>query len=284
MTRFLPLPLLAALVLAGCGPEDGGTGSARKPNTTDTHFERLVVLGSPPVIAAKPGADLTGARIIAQRSAAEELATRSDAQRVTVDALPYLTSSAEGRAFLALAAPRALARGAPDDHCPGAAAAGGADRGAAAAAALTQCLARVADYPDCGCQVVALDHLVTVPRAAVAYATGTTARLRGPGLDSLLVAEDEVGGTTLLRDLNGPVARLTRGAADDVTLEFLRPHQALPERLTGKSIKVGFRRGRLAERIYVSAGDTRLSLLIGFAPDELAAQAGAWLAWPRAGG
>ena len=124
--------------------------------------------------------------------------------------------------------------------------------------------------------------MVTIPREDTAYATGTSARMRSAalGIDLLLVAEEASGGGTLLRDLRGPVARLVHGENDSVTLSFISSQR----RFDGFRIPVGFRRGRIAERIYLADADgNRLSLLIGFEPDELAGRAGAWLAWPPEG-
>jgi hypothetical protein len=70
------------------------------------------------------------------------------------------------------------------------------------------------------------------------------------------------------------------GENDSATLIFLSTER----RFEGFRIPVGFRRGRIAERIYLAdAQGNRLSLLIGFEPDELAGRAGAWLAWPPKG-
>ena len=139
--------------------------------------------------------------------------------------------------------------------------------------------ARAADQTDCGCQIVALDDMVTIPAGEAGYATGTTARLRAPslGLDLLLVAE-EIDGQILLRDLRGVVARLTSGDGEEVRVDF----PATKTVFQGRRIPVGFRRGRVAERIYATDnGGNRLSLLIGFEPEELAGGAAAWLAWPE---
>jgi hypothetical protein len=156
-------------------------------------------------------------------------------------------------------------------------------RAQVAGQALERCLARLAPQrPGCGCRIVALDDLVTVPREDTAYATGTSARMRSAalGIDLLLVAEEVPGDGMLLRDLRGPIARLVNGEGDAVTLSFI----ATGRRFDGYRIAVGFRRGRIAERIYVVDADgNRLSLLIGFEPGELADRAGAWLAWPPEG-
>ena len=149
--------------------------------------------------------------------------------------------------------------------------------------ALTRCLDRLGPAREgCGCRVIALDEVVTVPRDETAYATGVSARLRVPGLglDLVLVAEDGPGPETLLRGLAGPVARLVHGEDDRITVVF----EDTGRRFEGQAIPVGFRRGRLAERIYATdAEGHRLSLLVGFEPAELAGHAAAWLAWPGQG-
>ncbi len=246
----------------------------------------MIVLSNPPIIAATRPENLPAALRIAENTDQAELARRESARWVGVDALPFLTSTESGKRFLSAAAPRALARGMPPQSCPAAAMASatpGTPRAEVAGQALRRCLARLApERPDCGCRIVALDDLVTVPREDTAYATGTSARMRSAslGIDLLLVAEVVPGGDTILRDLRGPVARLVNGENDAVTLHF----QATGRRFDGFRIVVGFRRGRIAERSYVADADgNRLSLLIGFEPGELADRAGAWLAWPPEG-
>ncbi len=249
-------------------------------------MQRMVVLSHPPIIAATRPEDLPVALRIAENTDPAELAARESARWVGVDALPFLTGTEAGKRFLSAAAPRALARGMPPQACPAAAMASGppaTPRAEVAGQALERCLARLGPArTGCGCRIVALDDLITVPREDTAYATGISARMRSAalGIDLLLVAEEAPGGSTLLRDLHGPVGRLVNGENDAVTLTF----HATGGRFEGYRIAVGFRRGRIAERIYVVDADgNRLSLLIGFEPGELADRAGAWLAWPPEG-
>jgi hypothetical protein len=263
----------------------------------------MVVLPRPPAILASRSEDLDLAGRLALRSGSDALGARSEARVTSAGALAYLVGSAEGRRFLALPAPRALARGTPEAACPAIGVAGGpefTDRAAAAQRALGACIASLdpAVAQDCGCRLIALDDAVMVPRTDLAYATGTPARLYAPtlGLDALLVAEDpaprrapsgdtspaDADGpasyTTLLRDLTGPVADILHAEAigGPVTIRFRGGAV-----FTGQSIPVGFRRGRIAERIYATDPQgRRLVILLGFSPAELAASAGAWRAWP----
>jgi hypothetical protein len=246
----------------------------------------MLVLSRPPAITISSEDDISKAQLVAKHADIANLSKRDSARWVGIDALPFLTSTEAGKEFLAATAPRALARGVPAASCPVATfAAGpaGTPRDEVAGDALQACLASLGPaQPECGCQIVALDNLVTVPRDETVYATGTSARMRSAalGIDLLLVAEDTGDGEILLRDLNGPIARLSRGEGDAVTLRF----QATGQTFDGRRIAVGFRRGRIAERVYATDADgNRLSLLIGFEPDELAGGAGAWLAWPSEG-
>ena len=286
MRSILFMVVITIGPLYGCVDIGATSRSARQPLVETLHLQRMVVLSRPPIIAATRPEDLPVALRIAEETDPAELSRRASARWVGVDALPFLSSTEAGKRFLAAAAPRALARGMPRESCPVAAMAGGpprAPRAEVAGRALRGCLARLApEQAGCGCRIVALENLVTVPREDTAYATGTSARMRSAslGIDLLLVAEEESDGSTLLRDLHGPIARLVNGENDAVTLSF----HATGRRFDGYRIPVGFRRGRIAERIYVVDADgNRLSLLIGFEPGELAGGAGAWLAWPPEG-
>ena len=335
MRSILPLVASALALLSGCGDGPLEAVSAREPMEERLHLQRMLVLERPPVIAVQGPAEMPLATRAAGGADAGELERRAGARWVTTDALPFLTQTQAGRAFLAAEGPRALARGDPAEFCPAVAVAGtgagatgrgtapveGARAQAAGAGVARRAIAGCLDQlgPDdagCGCRVIALGDVVTVPRDEMAYATGVSARMRVPahGIDLVLVAEDlpaaaaakaaaeaaaetaaEAGGdvsgddsgdisgeATLLRDLAGPVAWLIDEPGDRVAVIFAETAGPLAgRRFEGRGIPVGFRRGRLARRIYATdAEGSRLSLLVGFEPSELAGRAGAWLAWP----
>ena len=175
---------------------------------------------------------------------------------------------------------RVLVRGDPQGMCPVAFTATGSSgtpTGDVARRALNKCLA---DVPaGCGCRVIAIRNALLTKREDISYATGIAARIRSRelGLDDLVVAEEQPSGTILLRDLTSPIGTLTFKDDDQVSMTL----KGSGDVFKGTVRNVGFRRGRLARRVYVESptGD-RISLLIGFDPDELAEFAGAWLAWP----
>lgn len=287
-TRVLPSPgaLLKAMLFFGtvtgisaCAgpPTSAGSERVRNPDTLD--LQRMLVMEVPPLVAAEDPEGVQVARRLMSRLDPSELRGRQGARFADANALPFLSGSAAGRAFLAAKPQRVLVRGRPAEQCPVAFAETDAPTrpiADLAAAGLEKCLAEAP--PGCGCQVVAAGAVLLVPRPEVSYATGIAARIRadGLGLDGFLVAEETPDGTVLLRDLSRLVGRITR-VGDDVTVTLTESETVYE----GRSRPVGYRRGRLAERIYAKddAG-RRLSLLIGFDPDELAEYAGGWLAWP----
>lgn len=234
----------------------------------------------PPVIRAEDAAGVEVARRIITSLSPVELRRREGAGLIDASGLPWLTGSTQGRKFLSSRPQRILVRGAPAESCPVAIASTSTPTtpiADAAASALSDCLGQVS--PGCGCQVVAAGSVLLVPREEVSYATGVAARVRagGLGLDGFLIAEETPEADVILRDVSGIVGRLERGAGDAVTLAF----QGVAEVYRGTARAVGYRRGRRAERIYAeNASGDRVSLLIGFDPEELAEFAGAWLAWP----
>ena len=245
----------------------------------------MLVSDYPPIIAAQDQVDLPLAIHRAERLDPSNLARRESARWVGIDSLAYLTGTEIGHRFLTARKPRALARGMPAEACPVTALATGATgetRAEVVGRALENCLEQVTPaQAGCGCRIIAVDDVVTIPRSETAYATGTSARLRAPSLalDLVLVAEEAEGGV-LLRDLRGIIARLDYGEGEAVTLRFTGDDAVF----VGRRIPVGFRRGRIAERVYAEDDNgNRISLLIGFEPAEQAGRAAAWLDWPSEG-
>lgn len=271
---------LTLLALASCGGpvESAGSERFRIPPSVDS--QRLLVMEQPPTVVAKSLEDIPMARRIMGRLDPMEMRRRADSRILSANALPWLTSSTPGRDFLQTPPQRIVVRGDPPESCPVA-----FSRGAPAstpipelaADALGVCLE--AAGPGCGCRVVAAGSVLLVPQEDVAYATGVTARIRARalGLDGVLVAEETPDSRILLRDLTKVVGELSRQPDGTVALRFAGGEDAY----VGTARAVGYRRGRLAERFYLENSDgDRVSLLIGFDPDEVAAFAGAWLAWP----
>lgn len=244
-------------------------------------LQQFLVLTAPPEIAAYKPDEIVQAQRRMSSLSPQRLRESEGSTIESANALPFLTGSAVGREFLATGDPRVLVRGAPSEFCPTALVeSGNASTPDLAASALRKCLAQ--SSPKCGCEVVAAGAVLMVPKSEVAYATAIAARIRAPslGINGFLVAEEARDGGILLRDLKGSVGRVRRTDDDHVTVTLAKA----AEPFEGRAIKVGYRRGRIAERIYARDADgNRLSLLIGFDPTELAQLAGAWLAWPSGG-
>ena len=271
--------LVMAVSVLGCAGSEPSAGSQRARNAERIDQQRILVPARPPRIIVNDDDGISRARRALQRMDPNALAAQQGARLTDANALPWLTGSTAGREFLHDFSPaRVLVRGTPNERCPVALSKSGpAPIADLAAEALTQCLAM--SERDCGCQVVAAGSVLMVPREDMNYATGVAARVRAPGLglDGLLVAEEVASGRILLRDLSGVVGEIERGEGNSITVRFPQRDRVF----TGRSIPVGFRRGRIAERVYATDDlGNRLSLLIGFGPDELAEFAGAWLAWP----
>lgn len=272
------LPLFA--ILASCSDSTDTVASQRERLSESVQKQSLLAMEHPPVIVVKDAESLRDAGTLISRLKIPELARRKDTKFVDANALPWLSGSASGRDFLTSQGSRALVRGHPQEFCPIAlaeTAPASVPIATVAKTAFEKCLQQV--QPGCGCRLIAMENALFATQAEVTYATGIAARIqaRSLGLDDLLVAEEQQGGGILLRDLSGIVGTVVTGPGGTVTVRLKGSDTAY----TGVSRDVGFRRGRLAQRIYAkNAAGERVSLLIGFGPDELAEFAGAWLAWP----
>lgn len=278
--RLAALTILLVVLGAACTNPAQQSGSQRIRNAESLDRQSFLTMDRPPIIAARDAASVEVARRLVSRLTPDDLRRRKGARIVDARSLPWLSGSPEGRAFLTAEGRRVLVRGRPAEVCPIAEAYGSDAEGAVAdlvGSALTSCLEMAGE--GCGCEVIAVGSILLVPRETLAYATGISARIRARalGLDGFLVAEDQPDGTMLLRDLSGPVGVVRRTGTDKVVLRI----KGSPSVFRGTVRDVGYRRGRLAQRIYAEDEDgDRISLLVGFDPGELAQFAGAWLAWP----
>ncbi len=285
-TKLLPKSRVAALILplfaliTSCSDDANRASSKRERISDSVNAQKILIVDRPPIVIAKDAVGVENARTLISRLTPSKLQSRKGAKFVDANALPWLSGSTPGKTFMTSPPNRILVRGNPAEMCPVAfttTGSAGTPTGEVAHRALTKCLEKVP--PGCGCQVVAMRNALLTKREEISYATGIAARIRSRalGLDDLLVAEEQPSGTILLRDLTSPIGTLTFEGKNSVSMT-LKGSGAV---FTGTVRDVGFRRGRLARRIYVkSPGGDRISLLIGFDPDELAQFAGAWLAWP----
>lgn len=268
------------VLLVACGNTGASSGSERARTPESVNAQQILIMDRPPIVTADDAARVEMAHRLISRMSVTDLQSRQGARRVDASELPWLSGSATGRDFLTSSGTRVLVRGRPQSFCPVAfteTGGPGVPKADIARNALNRCLAEVPD--GCGCRVVAIDDALLVKRDEITYATGIAARIRARslGLDALLVAEEQQDGSILLRDLSGIVGKVSISKDRTTTVE-LRNSSTVYQ---GQARDVGFRRGRLARRIYATndAGE-RFSLLIGFDPGELAEFAGAWLAWP----
>ncbi|MEM7271355.1 MAG: hypothetical protein AAF401_19135 [Pseudomonadota bacterium] len=224
----------------------------------------------PPRIVVTEAADLPRAGEAARRVFTGRFARTRGLRFLEISALPWLRSSPEGAAFVALGAPRAVARGTPAEFCPaaGVSSPGATDAAGASREALNTCIAQLrtrgAD-PDCGCRLMAVNDAVLAPRDNFAFAPGVAARvLDGEGRSAgLLVAESRPtpeGERVKLLSPQGDVAILLLSGND---AELVLVDQ--PETIwRGTRRAFGYRRGRLAERVELqSESGERMSVLIG---------------------
>lgn len=266
--------LLAAAALLGLAAACAATSTLGEGGEARLRVASL----SAPITAATPD-ETTDAGMRAHR------ATGRAEGAVALAEAPFLQGSPAGRAYLATAAPKALARGEPPGQCYGLGLATGPD---APAEALRRCFAEMAEDPreaGCGCRLLAIDDILLAERAAFAYAPGVSGRLLGPEAPqsgALVVAErpSEREGAALAAffGFDGPVAVAELGADGEAIL--LLPGDAGPYR--GARERWGWRRGRLTERLLLSSPEgRRLIALIGFEPADIAAEGPALGAWPR---
>lgn len=240
---------------------------------------------SPPDIQVAEQGDLAEARRRAGLASFERLSEQSRSRTVEAARLPFLYESPAATAYLNQTGARALARGEPPATCPALGIADSTDAKVneeAAVVALSRCLGDLdTGREGCNCKLLALGDVLTAPVEDFVYARGVSATLIGlPGGDIRLVAEERAlpgdDGATRLWFLapNGTRAIAELSAEGDALFALVRENNGSLEterEFRGRRETDGYRRGRLAERLYLNdASGARLVVLIGFEPAELA--------------
>lgn len=280
--------ILAALAAAGCASFDGAQRHDR--DLGDLGRQQLVLPAAPPLIDAQDRADVERAMRLAERYDRRALENQRRTRMVEAVQTPLLYEAPAGRRFLAAHGARALAIGDPPEICPAIGLAASeipAPRGQTAAQALNGCLAMLeqsAASAECGCRLVALDDTLLADQAAFTYARGVAAQFIGGAAapKAMLIAEErpEEDGSGDVRiwflDAIGPraVARLSQaGRAELALLQGENGALTATRHYRGRWESEGFRRGRLAEKLYLTGEDgERLIALVGYSPAELAAR------------
>lgn len=280
--RKLSISFVLAGVVAGC---------AGSPEVV--RADRLLVLDAPPVITAR---DIeTSARASDAALAYASGPVPRASRRIEPQAAAVLYNTDWGRAFLGAQAGRAIARGEPAERCPGLGVVAGTPEtptGAIVEIATTQCLRSLAaaGVTDCGCRVIAVNDTLLAPLTEFVHAPGIGARLIGLGSVSTagpLVAREQrdlaADGSRrlLLGNASGPVATAALFPDGAAVLEL----EEGGIRLEGRRDLVGWRRGRLAERLLLRTPDgRRVIALIGFEPEDYVREGLTLARWPRAKG
>ncbi|MEX2517840.1 MAG: hypothetical protein WD969_00750 [Paracoccaceae bacterium] len=260
--------LTLAFLLGGCAPSDP---DARLSGPSTQDLLRLWATAAPQSIVAADQAGIAAASAAAEAASTTRISALPRSRRIEISALPWLRASPEGAMFLASGLPRALARGAPAESCPAAAASlslpAPSTRSDAAASALGACLdqlARRGAAETCGCRLVAADEALLAPLSEFGYAPVVSALVIGAGPPRRLVAEalHPVGRAELviLRDALDEVAHLVL-LDEEAELVFT----AAPDiHYVGVREPFGYRRGRLAERLRLKSPDGEdLTVLLG---------------------
>lgn len=279
----------AALLAAGCASGDGAARADR--NLGELGRQQLVLPAAPPLIDAQDDKDVERAMRLAERFSRRTLEQQRRTRTVEAVQTPLLYEAPAGRRFLAASGARALAIGDPPEICPAigvAASESPAPRSQTAGTALTECLAMLKQSrasAECGCRLVALDDTLLAEQTAFTYARGVNAQFvgdKGEALSQPLIAEErpEDDGSGDVRiwflDAIGPraVARLSQaGDAELALLQGSNGELTATHYYRGRWTSEGFRRGRLAEKLYLKDEEgARMIALIGYSPAELAAR------------
>lgn len=281
-------PTVFAMLAAACASDGGADGNPR--DLGQLGLQQLVLPAAPPLIEAQDADDVDRAMRLAARYDRKRLERQRRTRVIEAVQTPLLYEAPAGQRFLSTPGARALAMGYPPAICPAiglATSAEPAPRSETAASALNLCLAKLKESDasaECGCRLVALDDTLLAEQAAFAYARGVTAQFVGgkQALATTLIAEErpEADGSGDVRiwflDALGPraVARLTEeGEAELAVLEGPNGELSASRYYRGRWESEGFRRGRLAEKLYLKDEDgERLIALIGYSPAELAAR------------